>query len=64
MTNLSYRNQVERDEKKAIIAAGQNVADRAFTAEEVREGSRGGGVRIRGGAVGVESQNSCAVFKC
>ena len=33
---LWYRNQVERDEKKALVAAGQNVTDRVFTAEEVR----------------------------
>ena len=30
------RSQVERDEKKALIAAGQNVADHTFSAEEVR----------------------------
>eukprot|EP00731_Ephydatia_muelleri_P010938 Em0005g1524a len=31
----SARSQVERDEKKALIAAGQNVADHTFSAEEL-----------------------------
>lgn len=31
----SARNQVERDEKKALVAAGQNVADHTFSAEEL-----------------------------
>ncbi len=30
------RNAVEREEKKALIAAGVNVTDRVFTAQEVR----------------------------
>lgn len=30
-----HRTAVEREEKKALIAAGINVTDRIFTAEEV-----------------------------
>ena len=30
-----HRTGVEREEKKALIAAGINVTDRIFTAEEV-----------------------------
>jgi hypothetical protein len=33
---VSLRTAVEREEKKSLTAAGINVTDRVFTAEEVR----------------------------
>ena len=48
MVWTSCRNQVEREEKKSLIAAGQNVADHTFSAEEVGKGSDPVGVAWRG----------------
>ena len=38
-----YRNQVEREERRALGQAGINIQDRVFTSEEVREGGGEGG---------------------
>ena len=43
-----HRNQVEREERRALGQAGINIQDRVFTSEEVREG-RGGKVAVRKG---------------
>ena len=41
-----HRNQVEREERRALGQAGINIQDRVFTSEEVREGEvREGEVR-------------------
>lgn len=49
-----HRNQVEREERRALGQAGINIQDRVFTSEEVREGEvrEGKGGREQGVILG------------